>query len=60
MKKKQKTLVQKLDEAGVFDKNTLEEIKRHGKLDETWCSKEKKFVYNPKKKRHCPFCGELL
>lgn len=36
------------------------EIEKHKKLDETWCKNCQEFVYNFKKKRHCPKCGELL
>ena len=39
---------------------TEEEIENHNKLDETWCKNCQEFVYNFKKKRHCPKCGSLL
>ena len=41
-------------------KPTLEEIEKHAKLQETWCKHEMKFVYNPTKKKHCPYCLELF
>jgi len=28
--------------------------------EESWCKHEKKVVYNPKKKLHCPYCLKKL
>jgi len=36
------------------------EIPKFNVLEESWCKHEKKVVYNPKMKRHCPSCGRLL
>jgi len=38
----------------------VEEIEKHKKLQETWCKHERKFVYNPTCKKHCPYCRRLL
>jgi len=36
------------------------EINEHNKLQESWCENENKFVYNPTKKKHCPYCKKLF
>lgn len=36
------------------------EIPKFNPREESWCKHEKKVVYNPTKKLHCPFCGGLL
>lgn len=36
------------------------EISEHNKKEETWCKKEQKFVYDPKQRKHCSFCGGKL
>jgi len=36
------------------------EIPKFNPREESWCKHEKKVVYNPTKKLHCPRCGGLL
>ena len=37
-----------------------EEIPRFNEREYSWCKHEKKVVYNPKKKLHCPYCLKKL
>lgn len=50
---KKKTLIEQTNP-------TEEEIKEHLKLQESWCKNEQKWVFNPTKKLHCPYCHSLL
>ncbi|MFW9872069.1 MAG: methyltransferase domain-containing protein [Candidatus Thorarchaeota archaeon] len=36
------------------------EIPKYNEKEYSWCKHEKKVVYNPKKKLHCPYCKKLL
>jgi len=43
----------------ILQKSSIDKI-GFNEREYSWCKNENKVVYNPTKKRHCPFCKELL
>ena len=43
-----------------IDESTAREIPKFNEREYSWCKTEKKVVYNPTKKRHCPYCKNLF
>ena len=39
---------------------SVEEIEKNNLEEKSWCKKEEKFIYDPKRKKHCPYCGGRL
>lgn len=37
-----------------------EELEKNSIEEKSWCKKEGKFIYDPKRKKHCPYCGGRL
>jgi len=42
------------------EKPTEVKIPKFNSREYSWCKNEKKVVFNPKKKLHCPYCKKLL
>jgi len=64
MKKEKMTDKEKMLAKEVWSKadESVEETKipKFDKREYSWCKHEKKVVYNPTKKLHCPYCGGKL
>jgi len=48
------------NDAKSIDKKDTVLIPEYNHNEYSWCKHEEKVVYNPTKKRHCPYCRKLL